>query len=88
MQHSASAICIFVSSFFIEFCMFRIYKMGKALEKCMHFCHYFGYYLKDSLGKLETRCCSSGLYSFCCLSALQPFAATVLSLIQLPSLVL
>ena len=55
MQYSASAICIFVSSFFIEFCMFRIYKVGKALQKGMHFCHYFEYYLKDSVEKLETR---------------------------------
>jgi len=68
--------------------MFRIYKVGKALQKGMHFCHYFEYYLKDSVEKLETRWCSIGLYSFYCLSALQPFAVTVLSLIQLPYLVL
>jgi len=68
--------------------MIRIYKVGKALEKHMHFCHYFEFYLKDSLGKLETRCCSSGLYSFYCLSAPQLFAATVLRLLQLPFLVL
>jgi hypothetical protein len=30
--------------------MFGVYKLGQALEKGMHFCHYFEYYLKTVWG--------------------------------------